>query len=199
MRAWAASIVLAGLLLAGSAEAHRFRHPKVLRLGIRGDKAFLTTTLDVNPGPEALRTRGLFDRDADGRLSADEQDKLESALQNMAWLFLKTRIGGRPAAWALRERVGHRLDKPATDDTTLGIALLHEAPLSGDELVFEFEDRDKDKRDHVPLDVDVAEGWTVVLATQGEWYPEARQLRGIRLDPERTFRLVLRRTPTASP
>ncbi|MCA9548909.1 MAG: hypothetical protein KC933_02670 [Myxococcales bacterium] len=192
---WSGLWLVGALLWAIPARAHTFEHPKTLRLGVRGDRMFLAVNFDVNPGQEALRTRALFDRDSDGALSQPEQTLLEGALERMARLWLKARVDGAEVQWTRRELVPNRLDRPADDDQTLGLALLYEAPVppQGFELVLE--DRDRDAAKHVPLEVDLGEGWSVVLASQGELWPEARQVRGVQLKAGRQLILRLKRNP----
>lgn len=191
--------VLALLLLAGPAGAHTFEHPKTLRLGVREDRMFLAVNFDVNPGQEALRTRALFDRDADGALSPDEQTVLVAALERMAWLWLKTTVDGAKVAWTLREKAPSRVDRPADDDQTLGVALLYEVKIPKEGFELTLEDRERDAGKHVPLEVDLGPGWSVALASQGELHPEARQVRGVQLGVGRSVILRLRRNKSPAP
>lgn len=188
----------AGLLAAPTLEAHRFEHPKVLRLGIQGRRLLLAITYDVNPGQEALRTRGLFDRDVDGALDASERARLMDALEKTCWLWLKAEVDGAAVTWTRRERSGHRLDRAATDDTGLGLSLVYEAPLpAAGALTVQLSDRDRDAEKHVPLQVDLARAWRVVQASQGEWHPKGRQLSRVVLNAQRplTLRLQARAAP----
>lgn len=201
-----ALLVASALLTSAAAHAHRFEHPKTLRLGVREGRLLLAITYDVNPGREAQRARSLFDRDADGALDPREQAMVIDALERTCRLWLRVEVDGEAVTWTPRERRGHRLDRPADDDTTLGVALLYEAKLpDADEVRLTIRDRDKDVAKHVPLTVDLGPGWRIELASQGEWHPEARQLGLVTLGLERPLALVLRRsspdaaTPNAPP
>lgn len=180
----------------GTALAHRFAHPKSLRLGVRDGRLLLAISFDVNPGRDALRTRALFDRDSDGRLEEAEQAKLRATLENQARLWLKTRLGTDPVDWRRREATGHRLDRPVSDDGTLGLSLLYEAPIGArDEISLTIEDKDRDASKHVPLTVDVGPGWRIERASQGEWHRAPRQLSRVALAKGRPLVLVLSRVP----
>jgi len=184
--------LLAGLLAAPTLEAHRFEHPKVLRLGIQDHRLLLAITYDVNPGQQALRTRGLFDRDVDGALDPEEQARLMDALEKTCWLWLKAEVGAETVTWTRRERSGHRLDRPASDESGLGLSLVYEAPLPAQRtLAIQLTDRDRDAGKHVPLHVDLAGNWRVVQANQGEWHAKGRQLRRVVLNGQRPLSLRL--------
>lgn len=178
-----------------AAWAHRFEHPKVIRLGLRADRIVLAVTLDVNPGGEALRTRGLFDRDADGRLDDEEQARLAAYLVKTATLWLKVTIDGAPLDLTRAKVTWHRLDQPADDTTTLGIAMLVEAERATGPLSIVLEDRDKDREAHVPVVVDLAPQDRVRLASQGEWDSTARRIDGVRLAKDRPLVLQLAGRP----
>ncbi len=175
--------------------AHRFEHPKVIRVGVQRDEIVVAYSYDVNPGTEALRTRALFDRDADGRLDAEEQARLQKYLVDTALLWMRVRVQDRPIDLRTSTVTANRLDRPADDTTTLGISALVRVPRPPGALVIELEDRDKDARKHVPVVVDFAGEESVALASQGEFDPEARQLRGVRLEPERALVLRLSAQP----
>lgn len=172
--------------------AHTYEHPKILRLGIQANRVLLAVTYDVNPGQDALRTRGLFDRDSDGALSAPEQARLLDALEKTCWLWLQVRVGEKKLTWTRRERVGHRLDRAATDDSGLGLALLYEAALPPrGAMILTVEDRDRDRAKHVPLQMDLDPAWRLTQAEQGEWFAQARQLSRVTLSADRPLTLHL--------
>lgn len=177
------------------AEAHRFEHAKVLRLGVKSDRLYLSVSYDVNPGQDSLRTRALFDRNSDGKLDDREQELLMGSLEKMCWLWLKTAVDGQKLKWTRKERAGHRLNRPTSDGGGLGLSLLYEVALpEGPSFTIEFNDRDKDKTKHVPMQVDFGPGLLLESATQGEWQGTARQLRSIALGRTRPLVLVLGRT-----
>lgn len=182
--------------LAAPAAAHRFEHAKSLRLGVREDgRLVLAMAYDVNPGREARRTRAMFDRNADGALDEAERTRLLEAMEKICWSWLEIRQGERPVKWRQRDRAGHRLDRPTRDDSTLGVSLVYEAEGARAGAVrITIRDRDKDLAKHVPLVVDLAPGWHVKLASQGEWHPDARQIGGVALRPDQPLELVISRT-----
>lgn len=188
-RLLAALLLLAAPQVAG---AHRFEHPKSLRLGVKGDRLVLAIAYDVNPGRDAARARALFDRDADGALDPKEQALLLDGLEQRARHFLEVELDGAAVDWKAEARTGHRLDRPAADDTTLGAALVYSAALPGGAAHrVTIRDRDRDAARHVPLVVDLAEGWRIIRASQGEWHPEVRRLRGAILRRDRPLELVI--------
>lgn len=190
-------VALAALLLLGgaaTASAHQFAHPKALRLGVREADLLLSVTLDVSPGREALQTRGLFDRDTSGALEEAEVEKLLTYLERTATLWLAVEVGGEEARLERVSIAGNQLDRPADSAETLGVSLLYRIPLPpGPEVTVRLRDRDRDRAKHVPLVVDLGPAWSVRLASQGEWHPEARQLHRITLTEGRPLELVLRR------
>jgi hypothetical protein len=175
--------------------AHRFEHPKVLRIGVQAERLVIAWNFDVNPGPDALRTRGLFDRDADGRLDDGERKKLEKYLLDTTLLFLRIRIDGAAVDLTGARVEAHRMDRPAADDSTLGISALVTVPRPAGAFELVVEDRDKDATKHVPVVVDLAVAEPVALASQGELDPAARRIHGIRLERGRPFVLRLGAQP----
>ncbi len=188
-------VVLLAIGSTTAALAHRFAHPKVLRLGVQPARLVIAWSYDVNPGPDALRTRGLFDRDADGRLDAAERQKLQKYLLDTTLLFLRVRIDGAPVDLTGAQVEAHRMDRPADDDSTLGISALVTVPRPPGAFELVVEDRDKDATKHVPVVVDLAVAEPVALASQGELDPAARRIHGVRLERGRPFVLRLGAQP----
>lgn len=189
----ALAIVL--LLVPAVASAHRFEHPKVIRIGVQPERIVVAFSYDVNPGVEALRTRALFDRDSNGQLDEDERKRLQKYLVDTALLWMRVRVQDRPIDLRTSTVTPNRLDRPADDSTTLGISALLTVPRPAGPLEIVVEDRDKDAKKHVPVIVDFGRDEGVALASQGELDPEARQLRGVRLEPGRTLVLRLSAQP----
>lgn len=177
----AVAVAAAGL----AAEAHQFAHPKVLRLGVRADRLLLQVTFDLDPGAPSRTVREVFDRDADGRLDGGEQAKAERFLVESAMLFLKLDVGGAPATLTPLEVIPSNLDRPVGATETVGIAAVFEAPLPrpapGGRVRLVLSDRDKDRAKHVPLVVDLAAGWSVAFASQGELHPGPRRIERVLL------------------
>jgi hypothetical protein len=159
------SVILALLTLL---TAHRFEHPKSIRLGLERDRILIAVNYDVNPGADATQLRSLFDRDSDGALSRGEQDKLTAYLEQMAMLSFRIRLDGREAPPRRLAATPHRIGLPVSAADTLGIALLYEVALSSKAVTIEIEDRERDRAKHVPVVVDVDAEWEVHLSSQGE-------------------------------
>ena len=167
-----------------------------MQLGVRKGTVVIAVTYDVNPGDESRQLRAMFDRNADGRLDSGEQTKLQKYLERMAMLFFKMRIGDRSATLIRSGTSAHRVGLPADASQTMGVSLLFTAYLpkhdDGELLTIGISDRGKDAKKHIPLIVDVGGGWTVALASQGEFHPESRQIQRIRLNKGRSLTLKLR-------
>lgn len=174
--------------------AHQFEHPKVLRAGFKEDRLLLAVNYDVNPGRDARQIRALFDRDADGAMSEKEQAKLTAYLEQMSDLFFELTIDGKKVKPSRVNATPHRIDLPVTAPDTLGVALLYSAPLPAKRTIrVRIEDRARDPAKHVPVVVDLAEGWEVRFASQGELSPSPLSLSRIRLQKGRPLILTLRR------
>jgi hypothetical protein len=194
MRACAFAVLLAALLSVKPAWAHRFAHPKLLRLGIAKEQIVLSLTFDVNPGEESRFLRRLFDKDSNGKLDEAEQAALLRYLEETATLFLKLRIGGKAVPLVAAERNGSRLGLPRESSDTLGVALLFRAaiPASPELLELEVEDRMADAKTDVPLVVDLDPAAVVAFASQGELHPREHQLQRVRLAQDWPFVLRVR-------
>jgi hypothetical protein len=191
-------VALLGLAPATSL-AHRFQHPKLLRLGVKEGRLLLAVTYDLDPGTSSARTRALFDRDASGALEQEEREKLSRYLEATARLWLQLEVDGRPVSAERLDAALSGADRPVSASDSLGLALLYAYPLpAGREVQVRLRDRDRDERRHVPVEVDVGPGWAVAFASQGELFPDTRTLSRIRLDRTRELRLVLRRVPIRS-
>jgi hypothetical protein len=187
--------VVLGLLLL--LVAHQFTHPKVIRMGVKEDQLLIAVNYDVNPGQDAVQLRSLFDRDADGSMSKEEQDKLTVYLEQMAMLYFELTIDGQKVKPSKISTMPFRIDAPATSSDTLGVALLYSAPLpKNDTIELSIADQTKSRETHVPLVVDLTDGWEVLFANQGEVHPTPFALHRVRLDRERPLSLRLRRAPT---
>lgn len=177
--------------------AHQFTHPKVLRIGVKPDQLLIAANYDVNPGQDALQLRSLFDRDADGKLSPEEQDKLTTYLEQMAMLYFELEVDGAKVKPAKISATPFRIDLPASATDALGIALLYSVPIPSHETVeLVFVDQSKSREAHVPVVVDLTEGWEVAFASQGELSPSPFSIQRVRLDRGRPLVLRLRRTKT---
>lgn len=177
------------------AEAHKLIYPKTIRLGVRGDELALAVNYDVDAGDSAQLMRRLFDRNADGRLDADEQGKILELLERTANLWLTVKIDGQKRALHRAERRGFQLDLPADATQNLGVALLYTTPLppwrDGRILRIELVDRDQDAAKVVPVTVDLPSGAEVRLSSLGELHPRLHQIHRVMLAPERGLRLEL--------
>jgi hypothetical protein len=200
MRLGRLASIAAIALLCRSADAHQFEHPKTLRMGIKRDRLLVSVAYDVNPGEESKRTRSVFDRDGDGQLDPAEQDRLAHYLEETATLWMRVLVDDRPCKLDKVEMSPNRLNAPRDSTDSLGISILYSAPLpEADRVRIEVIDRDKDKAKHVPLIVDLSPDWDVVLATQGELHPAARQLSRIALGQDASVVLLLRRSLKGTP
>lgn len=178
-----------------SLAAHQFEHPKILRVGVQDGIVLLAITYDLNPGRESARARALFDRDTNGTLDEAERAKLEQYLVKTATLWLELDVQGTRVSTNTATVSRTRFDRPAGDTSSIGVSALLRVPAPGEKLEIRVADRVKDKRKHVPVVVDLAGPYRVRLSTQGELDPDARQIRGIRLEHGRDLRLHLRREP----
>lgn len=174
--------------------AHQFAHPKVLRVGLKEDQLLIAVNYDVNPGRDARQLRGLFDRDADGLISEQEQAKLTAYLEQMSMLFFELRIDDEKVTPKRLSATPHRIDLPASAPDTLGVAILYSVPLPKNRTIrVQIQDRARDPTRHVPLVVDLAEGWEVRFASQGELSRAPFALSRIRLQKGRPLILTLGR------
>lgn len=188
------SAVHAALALLCLALGHQYQHPKVLRLGVLADRVLINVSYDVSPGEEARMHRTLFDRDGNGTLDEGERQKLEKYLIDTSLLFFKLAIGGEKITPERIETKAIRLDAAVGSTDALGIAFVLSAPIPAGPMVeVEVTDRDKDRARHVPLVVDLSEGYEVALASPGELFPEARQIHRVMLKEGEPFILKLRR------
>lgn len=187
--------LVAAVLLSAPAAAHKFEHPKILRLGVAESELVVAVNYDVNPGDEARQLRAVFDRDSDGSLSAHEQAQVMDYLERTALLWLRLKLGGTPLELTRKQAQGSHVDAKVSSADSIGILLLYSAPIppSTARLELELSDRDKDATKVVPLTADVAPLWQVELATQGEWQPRLRSLERVFLTPSEGLRLVLLR------
>lgn len=197
-RGAAALVAVWGIFgVAAPAAGHQFAHPKVLRLGVRADRLLLQVTFDLDPGATSRTVREVFDRDASGRLDDVERAKAERFLVESAMLFLKLEIDGRAVAPELLEVVPSNLDRPVGSTETVGVAAVLEAtfaaPPPGGRVVIALADRDRDRAKHVPAVVDLAEGWDVAFASQGELHPGPRRIERVLLSDGAPLALTLER------
>jgi hypothetical protein len=175
--------------------AHQFTHPKVIRLGVKEDRLLIAVNYDVNPGQDSMQLRGLFDRDADGSLSSEEQDKLTAYLEQMAMLYFDLRIDGAKVKPERISSVPFRIDAPAASPLSLGVALLYSTPLPARGTCdLSVADQTKSRDAHVPVVVDLTEGWEVMFASQGELFRSPFAIHRVRLDRGRPLDLSLVRT-----
>jgi len=171
---------------------HQLEHPKLLRVGVQADRLLVSVTYDLAPGQASQQARALFDRDGDGALNLEEQEKLATYLEKTALLWLRIELDDAPLPLMRIERSSSRLDLPVEATQTLGIALLLQAPLpQRPELRLRIHDRDREADRHVPLSVDLSETWRVRFASEGEL--SGRHLGRIGLLPQRAWSAVLRR------
>jgi len=185
--------MLCSLWAAAPASAHKFEHPKILRLGVADAELLLSVSYDVNPGDESRQLRAVFDRDGDGSLSEREQAQLMDYLERTALLWLRLKVGGSAVELSKKQAQGSHVDAKVASADSVGISLLYQAalPPGAARLELELSDRDKDAAKAVPLTADLAPLWAVELATQGEWQPRLRSLERVFLTPKEGLRLVL--------
>jgi hypothetical protein len=186
--------VHAAIALFSLIAAHQFQHPKVMRLGVLADRLLIHVSYDVSPGDDARLHRSLFDRDGSGALDEAEQKKLAQYLIDVSVLFLRLTINGEKIVPERTETKTARLDLPAASTDTLGVSFILTAPLpAGPAVSIEVGDRDKDRARHVPVTVDLAEGFEVAFSSPGELFPEVRQIHRITLKEGEPLVLRLRR------
>jgi len=178
------------LAFGNPAEAHKFDHPKSIRLGITPGAVAVAVTYDVDPGDPSRQLRGLFDRDGDLQLGMEEQARLTKYLEDTATLWLKVEVDGLPVTLARRAREVTALELPVGSSKTLGISLVYTASVSAGRL--RLRDRDKDARTHVPVVVDLAPGLRLRSANQGEWHPRLRQVHRVMVGPELPLEIDVR-------
>ncbi|MFO0724970.1 MAG: hypothetical protein U1E65_14415 [Myxococcota bacterium] len=196
--AWKRWFVLLLALWAPRAWAHKFEHPTVLRLGLRDGELLLSVVYDLNPGDESKQLRGLFDRDGNGSLDESERAKILDYLVRTVELWLKLRLDGAPLRLEKAQIQGTHLDSPPGSTESLGISILYKASIPvRAALRLEVEDRDKDAEKVVPLTLDLGPGWTLELASQGEWQPRIRSLERVFLGPSEGLRIELSRAALA--
>jgi hypothetical protein len=180
------------------AEAHRFEHPRQLRVGITKERIVVSMIYDLDPGERSRTARQLFDRNTDGQVEPDEQKLLEAWMERTALRFFSISLavsGGEAAPLPLEtvRREGHRTELPSRASESLGSSLLLSAPLPPEASgwILEIKDQDVDASKHVPLVLDLAPGVSLRYASQGEWHPTARQLHRVALGKEQHLRLEL--------
>lgn len=202
---WFSLVVLAACLALGPGRpvsAHRFEHPRQLRVGLDEGRLVVSMVFDLDPGEPSRTARQLFDRDADGRVDETERALLEAWMERTALRAFRVRAGARAGELARLEletvrRDGHRTGLPSHATETLGLSLLLAAPLpeAPGELWLELEDEEPDRRKHVPLLLDLAPAWSLRFASQGEWHPAPRQLHRVALSAEHPLVLRVGRGP----
>lgn len=194
------------LSLAGAALAHRFEHPRQLRVGLDEQRLVVSMVYDLDPGEPSRTARQLFDRNTDGELDEAERALLEAWMERTALRAFQVHAGLREdamtrLAFETVRRDGHRTTLPSQATETLGLSLLLHAPLPADAetLRLELRDEEPDRRKHVPLILDVGPGWALRFASQGEWHPGARQLHRVALSKEHPLVLHLVRGALPAP
>lgn len=184
------------------AVAHRFEHPRQLRIGLDADRILVSMVFDLDPGEPSRTARQLFDRNTDGQIDEDERALLERWMERTALRFFEVSATGPDAApkvftFETLRREGHKSDRPSSATETLGLSLLLSAPLpeATSELWLQVKDQEPDQRKHVPLLLDLAPGWALRASSQGEWHPATRQLRRVSLSAGRPLCLHISRGP----
>lgn len=150
---------------------HDLPHPKRDALVVREGSVELLTTFELPPGEEATMARKLFDRDSDGKLSAEEQRKLADWLSRTALLYAELSVDGRPLALPPAQLSPFGLDRPVGDSAGLGVeARVKIAAKLGDgkEHEVRLADRHKDRTVDVPTGASVEKPLTLVAAGAGK-------------------------------
>ena len=195
------SIVLASLLstVGQSADAHRNKYPKLLTIELRDTSALVTVSYTISSGKEATLLRALYDRDADGRLSGEEQERLTEYIERTAVMFLRMNINGELTRLVQRESNMQRLDSRADSRNAFRVQMRFAVTIPkikrGETFSLSVSDRDKDAMLQVPTVVDVGQSWSIVMASQGEYHPTTRQILDVQLADERDLKMVIRRGP----
>lgn len=163
----------------------------------RDKECFFTLSYDINPGQEASLLRALFDRDSNGKLDGEEQERLTGYLEKTAVMFLRVRINGQLAQLIQLDSSMHRVDTRVTASKAMGLHMRFSTELpklkKGETLSMTIVDRDKDDEKHVPTVVDVGTMWSVILSSQGEFHADIRQISRIKLKQDHPVKLILRR------
>jgi|GEM_PF-2427644 len=191
--------VLVLLSSSPSAEAHRTRYPKLLTIELRDASILVTVGYTISTGKEATLLRALYDRDADGRLSGEEQERLTAYIERTAVMFLRMNINGELTRLVQRESNMQRLDSRADSRNAFRVQMRFAVTIPklkrGETFTLSVEDRDKEALRKVPTVVDVGKSWSIVMASQGEYHPTTRQILDVQLDEENRLEMIIRRGP----
>ena len=193
--------VLAGLLMSTvqTAHAHRNKYPKLLTVELRDASALVTVSYTISSGKEATLLRALYDRDSNGRLDGEEQERLTEYIERTAVMFLRMNINGELTRLVQRESNMQRLDSRADSRNAFRVqmrfALTVPKLKRGETFKLSITDRDKDALRQVPTVIDVGQSWSIVMASQGEYHPTTRQILDVQLAEDRNLELVIRRGP----
>ncbi|MEE2903968.1 MAG: hypothetical protein VYC39_16700 [Myxococcota bacterium] len=186
-----------------TAEAHRTRFPKLLTIELREASILVTVSYTISSGKEATLLRALYDRDADGRLSGEEQERLTDYIERTAVMFLRMNINGELTRLVQRESNMQRLDSRADSRNAFRVQMRFAVTVPkldrGETFTLSVEDRDKDALRKVPTVVDVGQAWSIVMASQGEYHPTTRQILDVQLDEENRLKLIIRKGPRPKP
>jgi len=190
-------MALNGMLLSSVSDAHRLKYPKTLSVDFRDKKCLFTLTYNVNPGQDASLLRALFDRNSNGKLEGEEQERLTEYLERTAVMFLRVRINGELARLIQLESSMHRASSNVAASKAMGLQIRFSAEIptlkEGGTLSLSISDRDKDDQKHVPTVVDVGKMWSVILSSQGEFHTAIRQISNIKLKLDQSLELKMRR------
>ena len=88
-----------------------------------------TVTYTVNPGQEASLLRALYDRNSDGRLDGEEQERLTEYLEKTAVMFLRVTIDGDLARLVRLDSTMQRADFRVAASEAMGMQLRFSTPL----------------------------------------------------------------------
>lgn len=176
------TLLLFVLLLAPAASlAHGVEHTRLVALDVAPGRLRLTFTLELGR-EEADRARRLFDRDRDGRLSADEAGQLTTFLTRRAEGGFEVRDDGKILARRRISAEARRLDERRE---SLELQLVDELAVPKGGADWTIEDGG-DVAGHVPLSVQASKVQVrcdAPRAGRGYDLPARTRVR-LRLDPE---------------
>ena len=162
MRRIVALLVALSPFVPSAAVAHRFEHPRHMRVTVARSHIGLRLSFRMDAGGPSLRTRAAFDRDTDGRLTGREQPALQAFLLSKALKGLTIRRDGRLMSFVPSRVTVINGDRDANDGRPLQIIAYFRWPFSTDPKGTEVRlglRSDATRRKHVPVFVDGGQGW----------------------------------------
>lgn len=181
-------------LLGIAAHAHKLDHPKRDLLLLQASEARVVVTLELDPGDPSVGAKAIFDRDSDGRLSPAEQDTLASFLARTAEEGVALSIAGERVPLSRTRVRPLGLDREVQDSAIVGVEVELVAALGAldSHRDLRFEDRTRDGKSHVLVEVRAADGLTLARPSQGVLAPDGRALTEVMVTAEVPLEVRLR-------